>query len=203
LLWDIGVGSFGAVGCLGALLTLTVAGALRAFSVEREPGGFIVVMIGLAIVIGAISTTMRYKVALRLARKRHVELASDLEGGVAALERHSVTAALRAIMEEHCERAYFLRVEDGRALFVGYWNPAEDDNPAGITTMDPDLPTYPMTEIEIARAPNSGLILDVTFSGKPLAVETTFVHRQGMNTPSLNVGEFSPVPWEQIRQTYG
>lgn len=187
-LWSIGIVSFGAVGILGFLLTISVLGGLRAFDVAQEPAWFPPVMIGLVLVTGTLSTAKRYKVAQRRDLQRHSEVAADLDAGVAALERHTVSAAHRAIMEESREHAYFLRVEDGRALFVGYWPPDE---------------ISPTTAVEIARMPKSGVVLEVTFSGSPLEVESTFVHRQGMNRPALEIGEFATVAWEQLRRTYG
>jgi hypothetical protein len=96
-----------------------------------------------------------------------------------------------------------MRLDDGRVLFTGFWNPLEDDNPAGIQDMPPDLATYPTTSVEIARGPASGIILAVTFSGPSLPVSTTFDYRQGLKTPQLDVGEFAPVAWEDVIKTYG
>src|SRR5207248_1910394 len=151
-------------------------------------------IVGLVIVVSIVSTTMRYSIARRKGLHWRSTIDADLAGGEAKVERHCATAALRAIMEEHRERAYFMRLEDGRTMFIGFWNPS------GIQDLPEELKTYPLSEFEIARGPASGIILGVTFVGAPLTASITFDYRQGLGTPQLNVGDIAPVPWEEIQK---
>lgn len=157
-----------------------------------------VAIAALSVVVGAISTARRYSVARRQELDAREKIDADLAAGVAAVERHRATDAVRVILEEHRERAYFMRLEDGRAMFIGYWNPPKDDNPADIQDLPPDLETYPSREFEIVRGPRSRIPLAVSFVGAPLAVSDTLER-----TPPLDVGQIAPVGWENLRKTYG
>ncbi len=204
LWWDIAIGSVGATGCLGALVILAIVGILGTFNTPSlVRSASIATVLGLVVIVSAISTSMRYSVARRKQVHVKANVDTDVAGGEAEIESHCATAAFRAIMEEHRERAYFIRLEDGRVLFVGFWNPADADNPAGIQDMPPDLATYPMANVEIVRGPASRILLGVTFSGPTLSVSTTFDYRQGLKTSQLDVGAFAPVPWEDVIKTYG
>lgn len=141
---------------------------------------------------------LRYSVARRQELEARAKIDADLAAGVAAIERHRATDAVRVILEEHRERAYFMRLEDGRAMFIGFWNPPESDNPAGIQDLPPDLETYPFREFEIVRGPVTRILLSVNFAGAPLAVSDTFER-----TPPLEVAQIVPVGWEELRKTYG
>lgn len=203
LAWDIGMGSFGATGCLGAMLILAVAAFFGTYNADRRTTTTaILIVAGLAVLSGAVSTRLRYSAERRRQLARQATIDDDLAGGVASIQRHQATAAIRAILEEYRLRAYFMRLADGRVMFIGHWRSPEDENPA-IQDLPEDLPAYPSSEFEIARGPSSGILLGVTFTGTPLTVETTFEHRPGLQAPSLGVGEVAPVAWDQVRKTYG
>jgi len=132
---------------------------------------------------------------------RQAELRADLAAGVAAVESRRATAAVRAIAPANGERCYFVRLDDGRVMFLGYWNP-----PAG-DTGDRALEAggFPATEFEIARAPRSGMALDVTARGSALEPLRTFtLRREVVEKGELpESGTIIDTPWESVATTYG
>lgn len=147
-------------------------------------------------------------VAARDLRRRRREFApqqallrADLEAGVAAVERYRATAVVRAIGPASRERCYFVRLDDGRVMFVGYWNPpahdTEDDSP--------EAGDFPATEFEIARAPRSGMVLEVTARGSALKPLRTFTLRRELVEEGRlpESGAAVDTSWEAIEATYG
>jgi hypothetical protein len=99
------------------------------------------------------------------------------------------------------ERCYFVRLEDGRVMFLGYWNPPARDTGAEA----PEVGGFPATEFEIARAPRSGMVLDVTARGSGLEPLRTFMLRREAIEEGLlpESGSVLDTPWEAVETTYG
>jgi hypothetical protein len=200
LLWRTGVGSFGATGCLGGMAILAVGAFLGSF--KAAPGvtsAVIAVVVGLVVITASISTALRYSIARRKELEEKSRIDADLAGGVAAVERYGVTHAVRAVLEEHGVLAYFLRLADGRTLYVGYWRPAEGDSPEALR-LPPESESFPSTEVEIARGPASGRCLGIAPGGTPLPPSTTFECRFRDAVPQP--GDFIPQPWDSIPAFY-
>lgn len=136
------------------------------------------------------------------ARRAPLEAAlrADLAGGVAEVERHAALEAIRATAPERGERAYFVRLADGRVLFVGYWNPGDAGAPGTA-----EAGGFPSTVFELARGPASRLVLGVAGCGEPLAPSHAFeLGRQALGSGRLpDVGAWVETPWSGIRATYG
>jgi len=127
-------------------------------------------------------------------------LAADLAGGVAEVERYAAVEAIGVTAPEHGERAYFMRLGDGRVLFVGYWNPPDGDAPNAT-----DAGGFPSTEFELARGPASRLVFGAAACGQPLKPSQAFdLRRHAFDSPRLpDVGERVETSWSDIRATYG
>jgi hypothetical protein len=127
-------------------------------------------------------------------------LRADLAGGIAAVKRHVAVEVIRVIAPEHGERAYFVRLADGRVLFVGYWNPGDGDASGAA-----EAGGFPSTAFELARGPASRLLLGVSGCGEPLAPSQTFeLGRRPLDSGRLpDVGGWVETPWSVIRATYG
>jgi hypothetical protein len=132
---------------------------------------------------------------------RQEALRVDLAAGVAEIERRVATGAIRALGPVHGERCYFMRLDDGRVMFVGYWNPPDGDPGA----LGPEGDGFPSTEFEIARAPRSQLVLGVTGKGIPLEPSETFtLNRRRVDEDRLpESGKVVDVPWESIVRAFG
>lgn len=130
-------------------------------------------------------------------------LQADLDAGVADVERHLASDAVRVVMEGQRERGYFMNLKDGRVMFLGFWSPSTDDNPAGISHLPPDLPRYPTGEFEIVRAPLSRTRLAITFKGPTLPDVKTIEYRENDPDLRLNAFDIVPVPWSDVLKTYG
>lgn len=142
-----------------------------------------------------------YRRKLRELAPHQDALRADLAGGVASVERYRATNAIRAIGPVNRERCYFMRLDDGRVMFVGYWNPPEGD--AG--TEEPEIGGFPAAEFEMARGPQSRIVLGVTGHGGFLTPSETFtlghqVLKHGQLPESGTVVESS---WEAIAKIYG
>jgi len=136
------------------------------------------------------------------ARREPLEAAlrADLTGGVAEVERYAAVEAIRATAPAHGERAYFVRLADGRVLFVGYWNP-----PQGSAADAPEAGGFPSTVFELARGPVSRLVLGAAACGQPLAPVRAFeLRRHAIDGDRLpGAGEWVETPWRDIPATYG
>jgi len=132
---------------------------------------------------------------------RQEALRADLAGGVAEVEQYRATNAIRAIGPVTGERCYFVRLDDGRVMFVGFWNPPDGDP----GTEEPEVGGFPATEFEMAYGPRSRIVLDVIGRGSVLAPSETFtlghhVLKQGQLPESGAVIESS---WANIARDYG
>jgi len=132
---------------------------------------------------------------------RQEALRADLAGGIAEVERYRATGAIRAIGPVNRERCYFMRLDDGRVMFVGYWNPPDGDQDAD----NPEVEGFPAAEFEVARGPHSKIVLGVTGRGSVLKPSETFTlsrHRveQGI-LPEC--GAVVDTPWELIGRDFG
>jgi hypothetical protein len=111
-----------------------------------------------------------YRRKCREIAPRQELLRADLAGGVAEVEQYHATNAIRAISPVNRERSYFMRLDDGRVMFVGYWNPPDDE----AVVDGPELGGFPAVEFEIARGPRSRIMLGVIGRGGHLAPAQTF-----------------------------
>ena len=132
-------------------------------------------------------------------------LQQDLSEGVARIHRFRATEILLAHLDNRRERNYFVRLEDGRVLFLGDWRPT-GCKVQGLNTM-PDEKGFPSTTFEIAATPNYLLILDVVGTGDFLRPVDEFELNED-ELPSdersrLEAGTFVKVPWEDLRKTFG
>lgn len=133
------------------------------------------------------------------ARREPLEAAlrADLAGGMAQIETHHAAAAIRVTRPERGERAYFLRLADGRVLFVGYWTPAGGERPEAL-----EAGGFPSTQFELARGPRSGLLLSVTGRAAPLQAEDAFALGRDADGRLPQVGDWVTTPWSEIRATF-
>lgn len=190
---------------------MAVATLFAAFLVLAVPLAFAGVDFGawpvrdLAVLGAAIVFAFWTAIALRdhrrhRARRAPLEAAlhADLAEGAAAVEPCRAAAVIRVTRVEQGERAYFVRLVDGRVLFVGYWLPADGAPPDG-----PEADGFPSTVFEVARGPRSGLLLGVVGSGAPLAPEDAFESGPHPPAPLPEVGAWVTTPWAEIRATYG
>jgi hypothetical protein len=147
-------------------------------------------------------------IAIRDYRRKCRELAprqellrADLAGGVAEVEQYHATHAIRVFGPVSRERCYFVRLVDGRVMFVGYWNPPEDESAAE----GPELGGFPAAEFEIARGPRSRIMLGVTGQGGHLAPSQTFTLGrhviEGGQLPES--GTFTDSSWESLARVFG
>lgn len=142
-----------------------------------------------------------YRRKLRELAPRQEALRADLAGGMASVAQYRATNAIRAISPVTRERCYFMRLDDGRVMFVGYWNPPDAD--AGAE--GPEIGGFPAAEFEVTRGPRSGMVLEVTGHGDVLTPSETFtlghrVLKQGQLPENGSVVESS---WGTITKTYG
>lgn len=147
-------------------------------------------------------------IAVRDWRRKRTELAprqallrADYEGGVADIERHRATEVIRASGPSGGERCYFARLDDGRVMLVGYWNPPDDAGRAE----GPEDGGFPAAEFEIARGPRSRMVLGVTGRGGFLAPSRTIAIARRVIDEGLlpESGTIVDTPWDAIAATYG
>jgi len=144
-------------------------------------------------------TAVAYVHMRRDEARQHAMHKHDLEAGHVLVERHRVLEAYRAIRVEHRDRTYFLRLDDGRILYLGAYDPPDDDNPACMSG-HPDT-ELPNTEVEMVRAAVSRSTLSRRFPGRPFAPSRTFELVNDREEP--NDGDFVDVPWESIPDHFG
>lgn len=127
----------------------------------------------------------------------------DLDGGVARIHRFRATDVLVAHADEHRERNYFVRLDDGRVLFLGPWRPPGCEL-QGLTFL-PDEKGFPSSTFEIAATPNYLLILEVVGSGDFLRPSDEFEmnEEEDVDRCRLEPGRFVKTPWEEIRKNFG
>jgi hypothetical protein len=129
----------------------------------------------------------------------------DLSEGIARIHRFRATDVIVAHADGRRERNYFVRLDDGRVLYLGPWCPPGGKIP-GMTFL-PDEKGFPSTTFEIAATPNDLLILDVVGTGEYLRPVDEFElneEDEPSGDPSrLEAGSFVKVAWEDLRKTYG
>ena len=131
---------------------------------------------------------------------RQAMLRADLEGGVADVEVYRGTEVIRASAPASGTRCYFVRLDDGRVMLVGYWNPPDDDT----QVKGPEIGGFPAAEFEIARAPRSRAVLGVIGRSDFLAPSSVITLARSVVDESLlpENGTTVETPWEAIAQTY-
>ena len=135
------------------------------------------------------------------ARKR---IQADLAGGVASLHRFRAAEVMLAYRDERRERTYFVRLDDGRVLFLGPWTFWGYTAPP--MTCVPDEHGFPSGEFEIAATPNDLLILDVVGRGDYLRPVDEFELGDDPDLSKasrLQSAGFIDVPWEKVKKTFG
>ena len=129
----------------------------------------------------------------------------DLAEGIARIHRFRATDVMLAWADERRDRHYFVRLDDGRVLFLGPWRPMEC-KVEGMTFL-PDEKGFPSATFEIAATPNYLLILDVVGTGDFLRPVDEFELNEdedpGNNRCRLEAGSFVKTPWEDLRKTFG
>jgi hypothetical protein len=199
-------------GCFAGCFTLPVSVGLLAGVASLARGPWTTKVLTVAAVFAAAWLVLflwmwnqRRKGAALGAQERQA-IRSDLAGGVAAIRRFRATAVLLAYGPKRRERNYFVRVDDGRVLFLGGWKP-----PA-CTLKElsylPDEKGFPSAEFDVDTGPESRLLLDVVGRGDFLRPADEFdLAPRVANTRSpkskLKSGELVPTPWDDLRKTYG
>jgi len=132
---------------------------------------------------------------------RQAMLRADLEGGVADVEAHRATEVIRASAPTSGTRCYFVRLDDGRVMLVGYWNPPDDDT----QVKGPEIGGFPAAEFEIARAPRSRVVLGVIGRSDFLAPASVITLAPRVIDEGLlpDNGTIVETPWEAIARAYG
>jgi hypothetical protein len=187
---------------LAVLLLLGVPLGLARVDIASWPAKELIVL--------GVATTFAFwaAIAMRDHRRKRRELAprlealrADLEDGVAQIERHRATGAIRAVGPVHGERCYFMRLDGGSVMFVGYWNPP--DGEAGVQA--PESDGIPSTVFEIARGPRSKMVLSVIGKGDPLDPEETFTLSPRLVDQGVmpECGNIVDLPWESVAQAFG
>lgn len=147
-------------------------------------------------------------IAMRDWRRKRRELAprqallrSDLEGGVADVEAYRAAEFIRASGPAGGTRCYFVRLDDGRAMLVGYWNPPD----AAARGEGPEVGGFPAAEFEIARAPRSRVVLGVIGRGDFLAPSRSITLARRVVDEDLlpENGTIVQTAWEAIGEVYG
>jgi hypothetical protein len=187
---------------LAAFLLLGVPLALAKVDLSAGPArGLIALGVAATFAFWTAIAMRGYRCKRREIAPRQEALRADLAGGVAEIQGHRATAAIRAVGPVHGERCYFMRLDDGAVMFVGYWNPPDSDDGEEV----PGADGMPSTQFEIARAPRSKLVLSVTGKGDALVPSQTFtLSRQLVDQEALpECGDVVERPWESIAHAFG
>ncbi len=151
--------------------------------------------IPLCVLYAAISTA-RWLAGHRDARP---SLVADLERGEIVEETHRFSEAKRFQEPEHGGLIYFLRAPDDRA-FVVYDSVSQD---LGVQGEDPlTSPFRPRSGLTLVRAPHSGIVLETSFSGEPLAVGAPIeLAASPRDWPEADA--YCAIPWDQLERRLG
>jgi hypothetical protein len=202
---DRAVGSCFASGCLTLVIYALLAAACKIFGFTMGGKWGATLLIPPA-VLWLICLTASFGMKSRPdstaeARKR---IQADLAGGVARLHRFRATEVVMAYRDQRRERTYFVRLDDGKILFLApwkYWG-YEDSEMSFV----PDGHGFPSGDFEIAATPNDLLILDVVGRGDFLRPADEFELNDDPDLskpPRLESACFIDVPWEKIRKEFG
>jgi hypothetical protein len=204
-LYDRAIGSCFASGCLTLVLYGLLAAACKIFGVTM--GG----KWGATLLIPPLTLWVLFVTASFMMKRRpdstaeeRTRIQADLTGGVARIHRFRATEVLMAWRDQHRERSYFVRLDDGRILFLGPWKFWGYDDPA--MPSSPDEHGFPSAEFEIAATPNDQLILDVVGRGDYLRPADEFELGDDPDLSKsvrLQSAGFIDVPWEKIRKEFG
>ena len=117
------------------------------------------------VVVGAGVAALVFRRLSRSARHREwvAEIERDLAGGVASVTTARVTDAVRVQEAEDEGSSYYLRLDDGRVLFISgqYLYELEEEG------------RFPNTRLTVVRAPSTRIVFDVTCDGSPLPPSAT------------------------------
>jgi hypothetical protein len=152
-------------GPLAGMLAVAALGALLRIGERPFFGALMLVGAALGLVCG---------IVLLHAEKRSVSEARDraraaLEQGQVEVLRCTVAEAVEVEEVEDEGPAFFLDVEDGQLLFLQgqYLYDLAAEEPAGEEAAGRP-PRFPNRQIEVARLPGSGEVLDLRCTGEPL-----------------------------------
>ena len=198
---QIVIGSCFGAGCLGFPVVAVglIAGA-NARAIRSRPFwlGMAAVAVALWLFFVILGLLQRRTRASQRAEARG-KIESDLTAGVAALHRFRASAVILAYGPKRRTRNYFVRLDDGRVLYLGAWTPPAC--PVKELSGAPDEKGFPSVEFDLATGPESRLMLDVVGRGDFLRPVDEFDLRK--RTPKLIPGELIPTPWAELRATYG
>ncbi len=203
--YERAVGSCFASGCLTLVIYALLAGACKIFGFTMGGKWGATLLIPPAVLwVGCmiVSFVMRRRPDATAEERKRIK--ADLAGGVARIHRFRATEVLMAYRDERRERTYFVRLDDGRILFLGPWNFWGYSEPE--MTLAPDAHGFPSGDFEIAATPNDQLILDVVGRGDYLRPVDEFELGDDPDlskSSRLQSAGFIDVPWEKIRKKYG
>jgi len=203
--YERAVGSVFASGCLTLILYALLAAACKIFGFTM--GG----KWGATLLIPPAVLWVGFMIAGFMMRRRpdstaeaRKRIQEDLAGGVARIHRFRAAEVMLAYRNERRERTYFVRLDDGRVLFLGPWTFWGYTDPQ--MTLVPDEHGFPSGVFEIAATPNDQLILDVVGRGDYLrpSDELELGDDPDLSKASrLESAGFIDVPWEKVRKKYG
>jgi hypothetical protein len=124
-----------------------------------------------SLVPAVVALLVGFAVFLRMRRSRRRDpwfgmLDRDLDGGVAQVTDAAISDAIAIEEFEDEGSQYYLRLEDGRVLFLAgqYLYDDEEDG------------RFPNTAVTVVRAPNTGVVLDFRCTGAPLSASSRRSH---------------------------
>lgn len=199
------IGSIFASGCLTLVIYALLAAACKIFGFTMG-GKWGATLLIPPVVLWFVFLTASYALRTRpdSTAEERKRIHADLDGGVARIHRFRATDVMMAYRDQRRERTYFVRLDDGRILFLSswkYWGYDELGMPSS-----PDEHGFPSVEFEISATPNDQLILDVVGRGDFLRPVDEFElgdEPELSSSVRLQSAGFIDVPWEKIRKTYG
>jgi hypothetical protein len=145
-------------------------------------------------VVGAVAGALVFWRVRRSTRRSHWQAAvrSDLDRGLAEVTTYGVQEAIAVEEAEDEGSHYFLRLTDGRVLFLSgqYLYEAEDGG------------LFPNSVFTIIRAPASGLVLDLKCAGEAYPASSTracFSEADHLENRVPEDGEVLDVEFESLR----
>jgi hypothetical protein len=202
---DLLLASCGGAGCFTFVAYLLLGFVWKKLAPPRwqENTGLIMFVLPIVIWVGvliyAFTTRRKPQAAVPGPRK---EIEQDLAGGVARIHRFRATDILLAYDGDRSNRTYFVRLDDGRILFLASWKPHRYEDKE--MSFLPDERGFPSAAFEIAAGPESLFILSVVGTGDYLRPQDEFELGDGpKSSPKLQSGSFVEGPWEEIRKTFG
>jgi hypothetical protein len=147
-----------------------------------------------SLVASGVAALAAVVVALRVGRRARgdgmaEELRRDLAAGLARVVRYRVREALAIEDTEDGRSLYLLHLEDGSVAFLAgaYLDEAESEG------------AFPTAVVDVARAPASGLVLQLAGSGAPVPVVARLTELpEALRHLDLEDGARVPVAWEAL-----